>query len=247
MKTSNKFLTAAIILLLLSVVLYDFQLRAEYKKGDFRNPFGNFIKLNLGGFKVINLKSSTAINMIVVKGPFKVLADPDAIEFAKIKQYGDTLTVEAHFKSNYHNVRSSYIMYVSCPELHAFIADARYTAGENQVIDTLAAEDFKWRSTIISGFTSNHLKITQDHASNILLQNNSIGTLDAVTGITNGSASNLTLGKGNHIGKAQLDIRNKSRLWIREAGDTQFNYHIADSAKLIVNGASQNILKLKQP
>jgi hypothetical protein len=247
MKTSNKFLTAAITLLLLSVLLYDFQLRAEYKKGDFRNPFGNFIKLNLSGFKVINLKSSTAINMMVVKGPFKVLTDPDAMEFAKVNQHGDTLTVEARFKSNYHNVRSSYIMYVSCPELHAFMADARYTAGENQVIDTLAAEDFKWRSTIISGFTSNHLKITQDHASNILLQNDSIGILDAVTGITNGSASNLILGKGNHIGKAQLDIRNKSRLWIREAGNTQLNYHIADSAKLIVNGASQNILKLKQP
>ncbi|MFC0514923.1 hypothetical protein ACFFGT_11965 [Mucilaginibacter angelicae] len=247
MKTSNKLLIAAITLLLLSTALYDFQLKAQYKKGDFRNRFGDFINLNLSGFKIINLKSSTAINIMLAKGPFKVLADPDAMEFARVEKHGDTLMVEASFRSNFHNARTPYVLYVSCPEISEVIADAHYIAYENHITDTLAAADFSWRPTVITGFTLNSLKLSLNHASNITLENDSIATLNAVTGIENGSASNLILGINNHIGNARLDIRNKSRLWIKEAVNTRLNYQIADSAKLIVNGASQNILKFKQP
>lgn len=241
MKTSNKFLLTAVLLLIISVGIYDFQLKAEYLKGDYKNPYKGFVTLNLKNFKVIELGSSTAINIMLVKGPFKVLADPDAMEFMKIEQHHDSLFIHAAFKDNFHNVRSAQMLYISCPELKAFLADAKHLTAGNQIVDTIGSADFKWRPTIISGFTGDKLSITLDHASTILLKNNKFNTLNAITGISNGSASNLSIETGNQFSKTNLDIRNKSRLWIKDDSLSSINYKLADSAKLILNGNTRII------
>lgn len=241
MKTSNKFLLTAVLLLIISVGIYGFQLKAEYVKGDYKNPYHGFINLNFRNFKVIKLGSSTAINITLVKGPFKVLADPDAREYIKIEQRHDSLLIRAAFKANWHNVRSAQVLYISCPELASFDADAKYMAAETQVIDTVASADFKWRPTTISGFSGDVLNINADHASNLFLKNNKFNTLNAVVGSSNGSVSNLIIETGNQFSKTNLDIRNKSRLWIKDDSLSNITYKLADSAKLILNGNTRMI------
>lgn len=241
MKTSNKFLLTAILLLIVSVGIYDFQLKAEYMKGNYKNPYNGFVTLKYRDFKVIELGSSTAVNIMLVKGPFKVLADPDAMWFMKIEQRHDSLFVRAEFKDNFHNVQAPNVLYISIPRLDAFYADAKYQAGNIQITDTTAAQDFEWRPTTISGFSGDKLNITQDNASTILLKNNTFNTLNAVIGISSGSASNLTIETGNRFGKTNLDIRNKSRLWIKDDSLSSINYKMADSAKLILNGNTRMI------
>jgi hypothetical protein len=241
MKTSNKFLLAAVLLLVISVGIYDFQLKAEYLKGDYKKPYNGFVNLNFRNFKAIELGSSTAINIMLVKGPFQVLADPGAIEFMKIEQRHDSLFIRAAFKDNFHNVRSAQVLYISCPELTSFSADAKYMASETQVIDTISSADFNWRPTTISGFTGNTLNINADHAANILLKNNKFKILNAVIGTSSGSASNLSVETGNQFGKTNLDIRNKSRLWIKDDSLSSITYKLSDSAKLILNGNTRTI------
>lgn len=241
MKTSNKFLLTAILLLVISVGIYDFQLKAEYLKGDYKNPYKGFVNLNFRGFKVIALGSSTAINIMLVKGPFKVLTDPDAMEFLKIEQRHDSLLIRAAFKDNFHNVRSRQVLYISCPEITSFTADAKYTASDTQVIDTIASADFKWRPTTISGFSGDMLNISADHASNVFLKDNKFNTLNAIVGSSNSAVSNLTIETGNQFGKTNLDIRNKSRLWIKDDSLSSINYKLSDSAKLILNGNTRMI------
>jgi hypothetical protein len=239
MRTSNKLLLSALAFMIISLVIYDYQLKAAYQKGDYRNLYQNFMTLNYKDFNAIELNSSTAVNIMLVKGPFKVIADPNSMEYIKIEQHNGTLVINANFKYNYQSGRSDYLLYISCPNLSSFKADARYMAGDTPIIDTLASEDFKWKPTIISGFEGDSLYIQEDHASNITLENNRIGTLHALTGISNGSASNLCIGLNNQFNKTNLDIRNKSRLWIKGKNDHDFNYRLADSAKLILNGAAQ--------
>jgi hypothetical protein len=241
MKTSNKFLLTAVLLLVISVGIYDFQLKANYLKGDYKNPYNGFVTLNYKNFKVIDLGSSTAVNVMLVKGPFKVLADPDAMDFLKLEQRHDSLFIHAAFKDNFHNVRSAQILYISCPELKAFLADAKHITAGNQITDTIGSEDFKWRPSIISGFSGDKLNITLDHAATILLKNNKFNNLNAITGISNGSASNLAIEAGNQFEKTNLDIRNKSRLWIKNDSLSNINYKLADSAKLIMNGNTKMI------
>ncbi|XHR92132.1 hypothetical protein ACFJIV_17320 [Mucilaginibacter sp. UC70_90] len=121
MKTSNKFLLTAVLLLIVSVGIYDVQLKAEYFKGEYKNPYNGFNNLNFRNFKVIELGSSTAINIMLVQGPFKVLADPGAMEFMKIEQRHDSLFIRAEFKDNFHNVQSPNVLYISMPQLNAFM------------------------------------------------------------------------------------------------------------------------------
>ncbi|SEN87511.1 hypothetical protein SAMN05192574_104439 [Mucilaginibacter gossypiicola] len=241
MKTSNKFLLTAVLLLIVSVGIYDFQLKAEYLKGEYKNPYNGFSSLNFKNFKIIDLGSSTAINIMLEKGPFKVLAAPQAMEFMKIEQRHDSLFIRAVFKDNFHNVQPPNVLYISLPQLDAFYADAKYKAGDAQIIDTVAAQDFNWRVTTISGFSGNKLDIIQDHASTVLLKNNKFNILNAIIGKSGSSASNLSIETGNQFGKTNLDIRNKSRLWIKDDSLSNISYKLADSAKLILNGNTRKI------
>jgi len=239
MRTSNKLLLLTLALMIVSVVVYDFELKAAYQKGDYRDKFRNFVSLGYKNFDKIELNSSTAINVMLVKGPFKVMSDPNAMEYVTITQHGNTLTINANFKYNYQNARSDYVLYISCPQLSSLKTDARYMADETEVVDTLAGDNFNWKPTVIKGFSADSLYIQEDHASNVMLENNNIGTLHAITGISNGSASNLCIAQNNQFIKTDLDIRNKSRLWIKDKTDHDFNYRLADSAKLILNGSAQ--------
>jgi hypothetical protein len=240
MKTSNRFLLAAICLVVFSIGFYDLDLRAEYLKNDYKNPYRNFITLNNKGFKAIKLNASTAVNVMLVKGPFKIMIDPSAHDIVKISQQADTLIINANFKYNYESMHSLFVLYISCPSLSSFQADAYYGLGRTTITDTLAGEDFKWKPSIITGFTSDSLHISENHASNIELRNNTIGKLQAVIGTGTGSASNLVIGPGNKFNNTNITVLNNSRLWLKSAADNRLNYHLADSAKLIINGAAQN-------
>jgi hypothetical protein len=90
------------------------------------------------------------------------------------------------------------------------------------------------------------LTLQTDNASNIVLENNRIKTLNGIIGQSNGSGSALTIGSNNKFVSSKLDIRNKSQLVIKGSAMPDLNYHLADSATLVVNGAAvKHLLNLK--
>ncbi|WP_143167011.1 hypothetical protein [Mucilaginibacter sp. OK098] len=240
MKTSNKLTIAAILLILVSLIYYDLMLKVSYQGGTYKDQFKDFVTLNFKDFKSIDLGSSTASNIIVKQGPFSVRIEPAATQFVKVSQRDQTLHIETAFPGNYQNSRGDYVLVISCPNLVRFDADARYMAGDRQIIDTLASEDFKWRPTIISGFTLDSLSITEKHASSIILIRNKIKVIHAVIGLSDGSRSNMIIQKDNQFSNANLNILNKSQLQLHEAIIPNLKYQIADSAKLIITGALKN-------
>ncbi|MDF2432659.1 MAG: hypothetical protein JWP44_2290 [Mucilaginibacter sp.] len=246
MKTSNKLLLTAIIITLVSLVFYDLMLKSSYLKGDYKDPFKDYVSLNFKDFKTIDLSASTAANIILKQGPFSVRMDPSAADFVKISQNAGTLHIDAAFSGSFNNPRAAYVLVISCPDLKQFNADARYMAGDQPVIDTLASEDFKWRPSIISGFTLDSLTITEKHAASIILKGNKIRALNAVIGIDNGSRSNMTIADDNQLQSAELNILNKSQLRLNGAAINNLKYQLADSAKLISTGTSQNLIKNNQ-
>jgi len=225
------------MLFIISLAVYDMGLKAEYLKGDYTNPYREYVSFNYKNFDKIELNSSTAINIRIVKGPFKVLASPFAMDFLKITKVNKTLILNAVFGDHYRSINSDYILYISCPNLSAFKADARYTVAGKAVIDTTANE-FTWKATLISGFTADSLNLREDHAANVVLENNRINSLDARIGISNRSRSNFTIGGRNLFNKTNLVILNNSCLWIKGATTSNFNYYLSDSSTLVVNGAT---------
>jgi len=242
MKTSNKLGIAAVILILVAMFFYDLKLKAAYLSGDYKNPFRDFVAMNFKDFNSIKLNASTAANIIVKQGPFSVKIEPNGNNYVKVAQTGNTLSIDVGFSGNYQNPRYDYVMVITCPNLVNFDADAKYMAGDLPVTDTLAWADFKWRPSIIRGFTMDSLSITAKHASNIILSQNNIKSLKAVIGINDGSASDMTIGTGNRFEKADLTVLNKSRLQILEANIPNLKYEMADSAKLILTGAAKKLI-----
>jgi hypothetical protein len=242
MKTSNKLTLAAILLILVSLLFYDLMLKASYQSGSYRDPFRDYVALNFKDFKSIDLNSSSAANLIVQQGPFSVRMQPNAARFVRLSRNAGTLRIDAAFPGNYENSQADYVLVISCPTLVNFNIDSRYTAGDQQITDTVASLDFKWRPTIIRGFTLDSLSITSKHAGSIILQNNNIRSLNAVIGLIEGSGSNLVISKDNHFKNANLSILNRSQLQLHAATITNLKYQVADSARVILTGAATKSL-----
>lgn len=245
MRTSNKILIASFALLTISLAFYDVRLKAEYKKGDYTDPYRDFVKLGYKNFNAIELESSSAVNIMLVQGPFKVAASPQAIDFLDIRQEKNRLIVGVKFHDHFRGMNPEYVLYISCPSLSSLKADAFYQVDDIKVTDTIA-KDPNWRCSMINGFIADSLNIQQDHASNVSLQNNKIKHLTATVGVSDRSSSILTIGRNNKFERADLNILNKSNLCIKGTNLNNINYYLADSASLMINGAeAKHLLNLK--
>jgi hypothetical protein len=243
MTTSIKTFLGSMMLLGTGLMIYDLQLNAAFHRGDFTKPFFDFEALNYRAFDRIKLNSSTALNILLVKGDFKVLANPVIHDFLDIHQEGDTLIINARFKDHYRSTFGDYTLYISCPVLKDFRADAKYRFGEQSHTDNIVWMDWS-KPSVISGFKQDSLTIAEENASNVLLKEDTIGKLSTVVGM--GGA--FTIGPNNFIGGGNLDIMNNARLIIKASDIRNINYHLADSAILDINGAAaKQLLKINQP
>jgi hypothetical protein len=243
MTTSIKIFLGSMVLLITGMVIYDLQLKAAFHRGDYTKPFYDFDSLNYRGFDQIKLNSSTALNILLVKGDCKVMANPMTRDFLDIHQEGSTLIINARFKDHYRSIFGDYSLYISCPVLKGFRADAQYRFGDENHTDSIVWMDWS-KPTVISGFNQNSLTIGEEHASNVLLKGDTIGKLSTVVGM--GGA--FTIGPNNFIGGGNLDIMNNARLIIKASDIRNINYHLADSSILDINGAAaKQLLKINQP
>ena len=237
MKTSTKILIITALLIGVSLGAYDFKLKGEYGKGDYTNPYREYHLLAFHDFDQIKLNASTAANMIITEGPFRVLVDPRAIDIVKVRQQGKRLIVDAAFPDNYWNINSKYVIYVSCPKLSVLQIDSWYTAHGTRIIDT-AAHDLNWKPTMLQGFSTDSLNIQTDHASNLVLQQNRIGVLNGTMGVTKNSSPALTISPDNQFHRTHLDILNKGQLILTGSGTPNLTYRLTDSATLTLKGAA---------
>jgi hypothetical protein len=243
MKTSNKLILAALLLVILALIGYDLFLRAEYLSGRYKDPFSGYTALKFKNFDTVDLVSSTAANVKFVQGPFSVKIDPIALEYVRLTQNGTRLKINAVYETNFQYNPHPYILVVTCPKLASLNTNARYVANHKQVIDTAAREDWNMRKVLIDGFKQDNLSINQDYGSTVVLSNNHIVSIKAVTGTSPGSGSRTVILKGNRFKNAAFDIRNKSQLLLNDTVAHNLSYHLADSTKLILTGAAQYIFK----
>jgi hypothetical protein len=250
MKTSNKIILAAMVLTLVMLTWYDLRLKAEYLSGAYKIPYSDYATLNYTGFDIVELNASTAANVKFVQGPFSVRVDNNALGYVNLKQHGNRLVIDAAFERNYLWNPNPYIIVISCPMLSKLTTDATYRADNRTVTDTIVREDWNMRQVLIDGFRQDSLSIEQDYGSTVVLADNTIRSLRAVIGKSNGSGSKIILQPGNEFRDAVLDIGHSSTFVLQDAHIHNLTYHLADNAELIVTGNAQHILnhtKLYQP
>jgi hypothetical protein len=238
MKTSNKFLLAALLVLLTSLTAYNMALRAEYRKGDYKDPLHGYTSLGFKGFTEIDLSAAGSANVKVVAGPFGVRLSPHAAEFVKVSQQGTRLVVQVDFKKSEQYLGWGQTLVVSCPRLAQLTAANTYRVagqlkGQNKTGPTQVQ---------VLGFRQDSLRVRLDQASNVTLLQNRLGYLAAVAGATPGSTAGLTLAPTNYIGAADLNMQHQSELTINNVAIPQLIYHFADSAKATLTGAALHSL-----
>ncbi|WP_295677350.1 hypothetical protein [uncultured Mucilaginibacter sp.] len=243
MKTSYKLVFAGIILVLISLVWYDFLLKGAYVSGKYKDPYNSFVDLKFKDFDTVDLVSSTAVNVKFVQGPFKVRIDSNFSPYTRIKQIGKKLRINAVFEDGYLSDPSTYTLVISCPHLSTINTDATYKANGKHVTDTVVRDDWRMRQVLIEGFKQDSLTINQDYGCTVILANDHFQTVNANIGKKEKSGSNLVILENNQIQKANLAILNTSKLILNNAQIGDMNYHLADSAKLILTGKAQNLLK----
>jgi hypothetical protein len=247
MKTSNKYLLAAAVLTLLSLLVYDLLLRTEYRSGNYADPYRNFVTLKFKDFDMLDLPSSTAANVKIVQGPFSIRMDKYAADFVQVNQKGKRLQIKAGFEGNYQGTSSQFILLISCPKISEVKTNASYRANNVAVTDTIVREDWNMRQVLIDGFSQDSLHISQDYGSTVVLANNHIRAVSATVGISSRSGSNLIIQNSNEFGSAAFDIQNNSKLFLDNARIQNLSYELGDNAKLIINGKAKNLLNNIKP
>jgi hypothetical protein len=247
MKTSNQFLFAAGVFTLLSLVVYDFLLKAEYRSGSYPDPYKHFVTLNYTNFDVVDLPSSTAANVKFIQGPFSVRVDQYAQHFVQVSQQDARLRIDARFDGGYQSTSSPYILLISCPKLSAVHLNAGYLANDKEVTDTIVREDWNMRQVLIDGFNQDSLHIEQDYGSTVVLSKNHIRAISAEIGESPRSGSHLIIEDSNVFGNVVLDIRNLSKLFLNNATIQELKYQLGDNAQLIVTGKAKNLLNQTNP
>ncbi|HTB24428.1 MAG TPA: hypothetical protein VK711_03615 [Puia sp.] len=247
MKTSNKFLLTAAVFTILSLGVYDFFLNAEYKSGNYTNPYKNFIALKFKDFDMIDLPSSTAANVKLTQGPFNIRIDENAAAFVKVSQEGKRLQIKAAFDGNYQSTPAEYILLISCPKLSDININAGYRANNAEVTDTIVRDDWNMRRVLIDGFTQDSLHITQDYGSSLVLANNHMRTISAVIGKSPKSGSYLFIQENNEFSNVELNIQNNSKLFLDNARIQNLYCELGDNSKLIVTGKAKNLLNNIKP
>lgn len=234
MKNSNKFLLAALLVLLTSLTAYNMALRAEYGKGDYKDPLHGYAKLDFKDFTEIDLSAAGSARVKVVAGPFGVRLSPRAAELVKVRQEGNRLVVQVDLQKPDQYLGWGQTLVVSCPRLVQLTAGTTY-----RVAGALQPKNKNTNSEVqVQGFRQDSLRVRLDQASNVTLNGNKLGYLAAVAGTTPGSTAGLTLAATNYIGAADLDMQHRSELTINNIAIAQPRYHFADSAKATLTGAA---------
>ena len=242
MKTSNKLILTALLLLLIALTAYNYLLKAEYDSGRYKDPDRNYITLKFKDFDTVDVNSTSAVNVKFIQGPFSVRVDADALGFTKIKQEGRRLKLNAVFERGYIQNFSPYVVIITCPNLAEVNANATFIAGNKNITDTVYRDDWRMRQNLIEGFKQDSLSIRQSYGSSIKLSGNHIRILNVVAGLNPRSISNTDILNNNQFQWATIDVLNRGKVTLSGKVTQYLKYHLADSAQMIFTGNAQNII-----
>ena len=239
MKTSNKLLAAAILVMVLSIAYYDTEIVKVYRSGAYKKFYDQYSTLHFSNFDVIDLNASTYVNIKITQGPYLVrLSNGEAKAYTKITQNGNHLRIDANMVGR-GNDKNDYVLLIRKPNLSQINLDARYTVSKKPQIDTTATEDGWYRKTQIVGFTLDSLTINQSFGSYVILAGNHINKLNATVGKGKDAGAYLDLSKDNQVKQANVSVLNRSTIIINNALMSATKYSVADSARVMVIGSAK--------
>ena len=234
MKTSNKWVLAALLLLFGSLTAYNMGLRAEYRRGTYKDPLRNTTALGFRNFSEVDVPGAGTIGVKIVAGPYGVRLSNRAAEFVHITQQGPRLVVALAFPGEVKFLGPGPQVTISCPRLAQLSASAVYTAEGKLVTDKQQRDGGMVR---VQGFRQDSLIVQQNYATLVELADNHLGYLRAEAGAGPGSKSVLYIEKSNRIQAADLRVQSRSELRLEAGNIARLVCQFGDSATATLTGA----------
>ena len=233
MKTSNQGLLAALLLLLGALTAFNLSLRAEYRRGTYKDPLRNTTALNFKDFTQINVPAASALKVKIVAGPYGVRVSDKAAEFVKVSQQGGRLSVALAFPEERQYLGGGDVLTISCPRLDQLSASATYSVNAKPATDRAS----RGGNVRVQGFRQDSLTLRQDQGARVELAGNQLGYLRAEAGASAGSRSVLRIEPGNRIEAADLRMQSQSELQL-EGRIGQPRYAFGDSTRASFTGSA---------
>lgn len=241
MKTSNKLFLTAILIVIISLITYDFALRAEFKKGTYKSRFYGFEETKaFNGFKEIDNRAANLISVRVEKG-----AEPSIWiksswkDRFNISRKGATLVIEVANKQSTRVSAYNNSITIVCPSIDKIITTPYLgKSGQNQI--------YSRGITTVAGFTLDKLFLNISKGVDLFVEKNKIVNLQAVVGDPKSDNAALTISSGNVINNATINVPGKNHLKIENSAIVKRNFNIADSASVEFSGGFLKLFKNQQ-
>ena len=220
------------------MIIYDADLKAEYLKGDFKNPLRNMSEVSIKDFTNVDHLAADVIDASVEYGPeFKILVTKDLKDKVNITKQGHTLVIKytGDTKRSY-NYYSPGVTIV-CPRLDSITTTTNYES----------LTDFKNAEIVgdvdIIGFNQQKMVVKANRLTEVEMKNNKIDALQAVVGDNSMGVGSLNIAATNHFKLANIKVNGVSELTLNNADITTLEHTFSDNASLTFTGSATRLFK----
>lgn len=234
MKTSNKVILLTFVFLFGMLVFYNLALKASYDRGEYKNVFADYTKLNYKDFDKVLIKTSREFNVEIRRSDtFDVRVCNYLKDQLKVSQSGKQLQLE--FDSDKDFIWRNADVVISLPLLEE-VATATSSSGG-------AAEGSadNWTNAVkIKGFDQADLTVSQAEKSEIQLKNNKIRRLRAsLSGQP--LTTHLLVDGSNKVDSSYIIVKGMNTLSLTDIY-IPGKYSFSDSAVLNLSGGALKML-----
>ncbi|RZA01531.1 MAG: hypothetical protein EOP47_10365 [Sphingobacteriaceae bacterium] len=237
MKASNKLLVVIIMVVVAYMVVFDAGLKAEYLKGDFKNPFFGMEQLPIKDFNSIDHQAANVIDATIEKGPkFTIWVKKEFKDSVQIVKQGKTLVIR-YIGQGYKHMFYSGIK-ITCPQLENITTKAFIPKSWGEDRGNSYHDDID-----VIGFDQEKMTVNPGPLTEIELKNNKLVSMEAIVGDNSNDIGGLNVNSNNYIKSASIKVLGKSELKMANPNITKLEHSISDSASLILSGSAVRLLK----
>jgi hypothetical protein len=223
------------------LVGYNFALKAEYDKGDYKSQFYKMEKLNLSDFDAIQNNAGSRLVLKVERGPaYGVWISEDLADKVRITKTNKTLHINK--TSNEKQTLEQGII-ITCPVLN------KISVLPDTVWNYKRSRSFSYTfynaggHTEVKGFSQDTMVVIAGQYTSVNLHNNKLNTLKATVGKALGREAYLTINGDNHINTAHLEVFDQNQLNLYDIAFNKGNYKFSKNAKINLTGKSLQLFK----
>jgi hypothetical protein len=240
MRTSTILIITAVIITLICLAAYNFNLKASYIRGDYKNPFYGLEYNAIKNVNSLEMESANKISIIVEQGKTQGLWINERIKDKLVWSVeGGILKIDLtkEAKESDFQVNGKELV-LTTPNIYKVVAHP-YIAKENP-------GDRNYMGYIgISGFDQDSLTLDLGSAMYANLEKMQLSALSAVIGDQKNGNTNLVLSSTNEIKSAIFNIPGESKLDLQNPSIIKTNYILSAKATVSLNGKA--LQPLNQP